>query len=100
MNFGSLMGYGLMFALPFSPRIAVRAALLAAMATVIAAILVIAVTFIRLFTSYATPGWATTVVFGAAAVVLMALVALTSALVLYAATQTGRQDSGGFRPKK
>ena len=99
MNFGSLLGYGLMFALPFSLRIAVRAAVLAGAAAVVAALLIITVTVIRLFTTQATPGWATTVVFGAVAVVLMALVALTSSLVLYSATQSGRKDSGRFRSR-
>ena len=73
--------------------------MLAGAAAVVAALLIITVTVIRLFTTQATPGWATTVVFGAVAVVLMALVALTSSLVLYSATQSGRKDSGRFRSR-
>jgi glycosyltransferase involved in cell wall biosynthesis len=94
MNFSSLIGYGLMFALPFSLRIAVRAAVLTAIAAVVSVIAVITVVALRIFTDTSTPGWTTTVAFGAAAVVLIAFVALTSALVLYASTMSGRADSG------
>lgn len=94
MNFASLIGYGLMFALPFSLRIAVRAAVLTAAASIIAIITVLTVVALRIFTDTSTPGWTTTVAFGAAAVVLIAFVALTSALVLYASTMSARSDSG------
>lgn len=94
MNFSSLIGYGLMFALPFSLRIAVRAAVLTAVAAVVALIAVVTVVSLRLFTDTSTPGWTTTVAFGATGVVLIAFVALTSALVLYASTMSGRADSG------
>jgi hypothetical protein len=96
MNFSSLIGYGLMFALPFSLRIAVRAAVLTAIAAVVSVIAVITVVSLRIFTDTSTPGWTTTVAFGAAAVVLIAFVALTSALVLYASTMSGRADSGNI----
>ena len=94
MNFSGLIGYGLMFALPFSLKIAVRAAVLTAFAAVIAVISVLTVVALRIFTESSTPGWTTTVAFGAAAVVLIAFVALTSALVLYATTMSGRSDAG------
>lgn len=94
MNFSALVGYGLMFALPFSLKIAVRAAILTAAATVIAVIMILGVVSLRIFTDTSTPGWTTTVAFGAAAVVLIAFVALTSALVLYASTNAARSDSG------
>lgn len=94
MNFSALIGYGLMFALPFSLKIAVRAAVLTASASVIAIITVLTVVSLRIFTDTSTPGWTTTVAFGAAAVVLIAFVALTSALVLYASTSAARSDSG------
>lgn len=94
MNLSSLIGYGLMFALPFSLRIAVRAAVLTATASVIAIITVLTVIILRIFTDTSTPGWTTTVAFGAAAVVLLAFVALTSALVLYSSTNAARSDSG------
>jgi len=94
MNFSALIGYGLMFALPFSLRIAVRAAVLTAFAAVVAVISVVTVIALRVFTESSTPGWTTTVAFGAAGVVLIAFVALTSALVLYASTMSGRADAG------
>ena len=94
MNFSGLIGYGLMFALPFSLRIAVRAAALTAAASVIAVITVLTVIALRIFTDTSTPGWTTTVAFGAAGVVLIAFVALTSALVLYSSTNSARSDSG------
>ena len=94
MNFSGLIGYGLMFALPFSLRIAVRAAVLTAFAAVVAVISVVTVIALRIFTESSTPGWSTTVAFGAAGVVLIAFVALTSALVLYATTMSGRSDTG------
>ena len=94
MNFSSLIGYGLMFALPFSLKIAVRAAVLTAFAAVVSIIAVITVVALRIFTESSTPGWTTTVAFGAAGVVLIAFVALTSALVLYATTMSGRSDAG------
>ena len=99
MNFSSLIGYGLMFALPFSLRIAVRAAVLAATATVVALIIVLTVIGLRIFTDTSTPGWTTTVAFGAAGVVLIAFVALTSALVLYSTTNAARSDSGRISNK-
>ena len=94
MNFSGLIGYGLMFALPFSLKIAVRAAVLTAFAAVVAVISVVTVIALRIFTESSTPGWSTTVAFGAAGVVLIAFVALTSALVLYATTMSGRSDTG------
>lgn len=94
MNFSSLIGYGLMFALPFSLRIAVRAAVLAVIASVLAAAMVVIVIILRFFTDTSTPGWTTIVAFGSAGVVLIAFVALTSALVLYASTSAARSDSG------
>ncbi len=94
MNFSALIGYGLMFALPFSLKIAVRAAVLTAAASVLAVIMILTVVALRLFTDTSTPGWTTTVAFGAAGVVLIAFVALTSALVLYASTNAARSDSG------
>lgn len=94
MNFSALIGYGLTFALPFSIKIAVRAAVLTAAASVLAVIMILTVVALRLFTETSTPGWTTTVAFGAAGVVLIAFVALTSALVLYASTNAARSDSG------
>lgn len=94
MNFSALIGYGLMFALPFSLRIATRAAILTAAASVLAVLMVLTVVALRLFTETSTPGWTTTVTFGAAGVTLIAFVALTSALVLYASTNAARSDSG------
>lgn len=94
MNFSSLIGYGLMFALPFSLRIAVRAAVLTALASVLAAVMLVIVISLRIFTDTSTPGWTTIVAFGSAGVVLIAFVALTSALVLYASTSAARSDSG------
>ena len=94
MNFSGLIGYGLMFALPFSLKIAVRAAVLTAFAAVVAVIAVVTVIALRIFTETSTPGWTTTVAFGAAGVVLIAFVALTSSLVLYASTMSGRSDAG------
>ena len=94
MNFSALIGYGLMFALPFSLKIAVRAAVLTAFAAVVAVISVVTVIALRIFTESSTPGWTTTVAFGAAGVVLIAFVALTSALVLYATTMSARADAG------
>jgi len=99
MNFSALIGYGLMFALPFSLKIAVRAAVLTAFAAVVAVISVVTVIALRLFTQSSTPGWTTTVAFGAAGVVLIAFVALTSALVLYASTMSGRADAGRITRK-
>jgi len=55
---------------------------------------VVTVIALRVFTESSTPGWTTTVAFGAAGVVLIAFVALTSALVLYASTMSGRADAG------
>jgi hypothetical protein len=94
MNFSALIGYGLMFALPFSLKIAVRAAVVTAAASVLAVITVLTVVALRVFTDTSTPGWTTTVTFGAAGVTLIAFVALTSALVLYASTNSARSDSG------
>jgi glycosyltransferase involved in cell wall biosynthesis len=94
MNFSALIGYGLMFALPFSLKIAVRAAVVTAAASVLAVITVLTVVALRIFTDTSTPGWTTTVTFGAAGVTLIAFVALTSALVLYASTNSARSDSG------
>lgn len=94
MSFSGLVGYGLMFALPFSLRIAVRAAALTAAASVIAVVTVLTVIALRIFTDTSTPGWTTTVAFGAAGVVLIAFVALTSALVLYSTTSAVRSDAG------
>jgi hypothetical protein len=94
MNFSALIGYGLMFALPFSLKIAVRAAVLTAFAAVVAVISVVTVIALRIFTESSTPGWTTTVAFGAAGVVLIAFVALTSSLVLYATTTSARADAG------
>lgn len=94
MNFSGLIGYGLMFALPFSLKIAVRAAVLTAFSAAVAVISIVTVLALRIFTESSTPGWSTTVAFGAAGVVLIAFVALTSALVLYATTMSGRSDTG------
>jgi len=54
---------------------------------------------LRIFTDTSTPGWTTTVAFGAAGVVLIAFVALTSALVLYSTTNAARSDSGRISNK-
>jgi hypothetical protein len=56
--------------------------------------MIFTVVALRLFTETSTPGWTTTVAFGAAGVVLIAFVALTSALVLYASTNAARADTG------
>ena len=91
-----LVAYGLGFALPYSMRIAVRAAYLTAFAGVVAASLTFLVVFLRLFTATSTPGWTTTVIVGAALVFLGSLSVLTISLVLSAVTQISRRDSQVF----
>jgi len=91
-----LVAYGLGFALPYSMRIAVRAAYLTAFAGIVAASLTLMVVILRLFTATSTPGWTTTVIVGAALVFLGSLSVLTISLVLSAVTQISRRDSQVF----
>lgn len=91
-----LVAYGLGFALPYSMRIAVRAAYLTALAGLVAASLTVVVVVLRLFTQSSTPGWTTTVIVGAALVFLGSLSVLTISLVLSAVTQMSRRDDEVF----
>lgn len=91
-----LVAYGLGFALPYSMRIAVRAAYLTAVAGLVAASLTVIVVSLRLFTQTSTPGWTTTVIVGAALVFLGSLSVLTISLVLSAVTQMSRRDDAVF----
>lgn len=91
-----LVAYGLGFALPYSMRIAVRAAYLTAFAGLVAVALTLTVVLLRLFTQTSTPGWTTTVIVGAALVFLGSLSVLTISLVLSAVTQMNRRDDRVF----
>ncbi|WP_027005385.1 glycosyltransferase [Conexibacter woesei] len=103
MSFSKLVRHGVSMLMPYLDRIAIRAMIAFSVVIGVCTVLGIAVVANKLFTSYATPGWATTALLGLG---ISSLLALGNFVVLFAVYSQSRglslsdlehQDHGSTR---
>lgn len=90
MNVGRLITHGLGMLMPFTERIAVRSLIGFSSTIILAAIMAVAVIFVRLFTESAVPGWAT---YTLLTLLTLSFVALGNFVVLFVVFSQTRATS-------